>query len=109
MNVKAVGAVWLEKKLLEVRLQLLLSKRSNHLDLLILSVKVVLVSCKLLVPVPREDLLKVLIFLLDVGLDSADVSRKLFICQVRHLFSHLSQMDIHARSNVLAILRRRLD
>ena len=87
----------------------MLSKRCHHLDLLILSVKVVLVSCKLLVPVPREDLFKVLVLLLDVGLDSADVSRKLFICQVRHLFSHLSQMDIHARSNVLAILLRRLD
>ena len=87
----------------------MLSKRCNHLDLLILSVKVVLVSCKLCVPVPRENLFKVLVLLLDVGLDSADVSRKLFICQVRHLFSHLSQMDIHARSNVLAILLRRLD
>ena len=104
MHVKAIGTVVLEEKLLEVLLQLRLRDCRQHSNIVFLSVEVVLVSCKLLSPILHEFLLHVLVFLRDGRIDSADISRKLFISHGGKLYAHLHHKDIKASSNMQAIL-----
>ena len=63
VHVEAIGAVGLEEELFEVVLELGLGDRGEKGNLLLLPIEIVLMSCKLLGPIPGELLLQILVFL----------------------------------------------
>ena len=109
VHVETICAIGLEEELFKVLLKLSLGDRRKKGNLLLLPIEIVLMSRKLLGPIPGEFLPQILVFLRDGRVDGANVSGKVLVRQTGHLFSHLCQVHIKSRPYVHAILGRRLN
>ena len=109
VHVETIGAVGLEEELFEVVLELGLGDRGEKGNLLLLPIEIVLMSCKLLGPIPGELLLQILVFLRDARVDRANIRGEVLIRQIGHLLSHLRQVHIKARPLVQTVLGWRLN
>lgn len=108
MHIDSVGALILEEQGFEMFLELLKSEGLEGSDLMLLSIKSVLMSAELSVPVSVKLLLQVLVFLLEIGENGSDLSLELFFSHFINLGSHSLEMDLDTVPQMKAILLWRL-
>ena len=108
VDVQTVRTTFLEEKLFEVLLQLLLSEGLEEVNIGLLSVELVLVRGNLNVHA-RKFLHDVLIFLGDVSVHCPNDGLEMFICHRGHLCAHLCNVNIKTAPDMLTVFGRRLN
>ena len=94
VQIQPIRLIWLKEKPLKVLLKLSLSKRFEHGNISLLSIKLILVSAKFFSPETFKLFILVLVLLRHGGDHGTDIRIELFIAELRNFCTHLSEMYI---------------